>query len=381
MLQDECLANIESTGTQDEEAPVTGNQTTSVGFASSTPVVAGCSIKSNHEAQVVENSDQLQPASDCSSSVCSQLTAAEVVPRGHIEGRNYLQISAASPLLVEGSVEVSHHAAAQNDGENVVHLGSDSSSPVCHQFIAKPVPQVHIEGSNSPQTFEASHQMDDGSVELSQNGEHLVQPASDCSSPVYIQHADAAPVHQVHIEGGNSLQTSEASSQLVEGSVGLSNQAVSQIGENLVLPPLTDGIDSGHYQNHFDLRTLRTDHEPNGGLATVCQNIVASSQAVENAAELPNQAPQQLSPNVTTPQGPTHLLMQQPNRVASWSSTLPLHAEPLQNELERIRKELEQSSVLHDNTVSPYLASWLLHTSSKNFCCHRACPILNRSCS
>lgn len=300
------------------------------------------------EACIREN--LVQPASDFSSRVCSQPATAEAVQQVHVEGSNSRQTSDTSTQLVEESLELSHQAFSQ-DGENLVQLASHHSSPVCGQpTITEAVHQGQIAASNALQTSEASIQLADRRAEHSrddvpQNSENFVHFASNCSSPVCSLPSAAESVDQGHIETRESLRTSEASSPVVEGSVVLSQLAVSLNGENLVLPPSTES------RSGLNLQTINgTNHDSGAELSVVSDNSVVSTQGVDNAAELINQALQQSRPTVAVAEGSAHLSVRQPHHVASWNLPLSLQVDSLQNELERIRKEVEQITKLHDST-------------------------------
>ncbi|XP_027085680.1 uncharacterized protein [Coffea arabica] len=341
--------------------------------------VDGSNSVQTSEALTVDRLVQL--ASNLSSPVCRLPPIAEAVHEGQIEGRNSLQ---GSIQLVDTSAELSLDNVPQNC-ENLIHPASNSftplysqptmaasvdqghieranslriseasnlSSPVCRQpTITEAVHQGQIAGSNALQTSEASIQLVDRCAEHSrddvpQSSENFVHFVSNCSSPPVCSLPSAAEsVDQGHIETGNSLQTSEASSPVVEGSVLLSQLAVSLNGENLVPPPSTEG------RSGLNLQTINgTNHDCSAELSVVSHNSVVPTQVVDNAAELINQALQQSRPNVAVAEGSAHLSVRQPHHVASSNLPLPLQVDPLQNELERIRKEVEQTTTLHDST-------------------------------
>lgn len=312
----------------------------------------------------------VQPASNLSSPVCGLPPIAEAVHQGQIEGRNLLQ---GSIQLVDRSAGLSHDNVSQN-GENLAHPtsncftplysqpmtaesvdqghiergnslqiseASNLSSPVCRQpTLTEAVHQGQIPGSNALQTSEASIQLVDRFAEHShevvpQNSENFVHFASNCSSPVCSHPSAAELVDQVHIEMGDLLRTSEASSPVVEGSVVLSQ----------LLPPSTESRSGLNIQT-----TNGINHDHNAELSVVSHNSVVPTQVVDNAAELINQALQQSTPNMAIAEGSARHSVHQPHHVASWNLSLPLQVDPLQNELERIRKEVEQTTKLHDST-------------------------------
>ncbi|KAA8544079.1 hypothetical protein F0562_021744 [Nyssa sinensis] len=118
-----------------------------------------------------------------------------------------------------------------------------------------------------------------------------------------------------------------------------------------------DATDLPFGLNQPDLSSASgVDHQPNIEGCTSFQNTEVQPQLVEDTAELPNQAVLQpggssgLHPLIDIPIGGsgTHLPMHAAPQVASLMPGLPFYADPLQNELDRLRKEMEQADKVHE---------------------------------
>ncbi|KAF5937751.1 hypothetical protein HYC85_025257 [Camellia sinensis] len=161
---------------------------------------------------------------------------------------------------------------------------------------------------------------------------------------------------QLPVEGHNASQSVEAAQQF-EGPAVPSNRAVMQPGANLApLLPL-HAIDVPPHQNQPDLHlAVGNDHQPSSEWCTSFQNAGASSQLLEDTAGVPNQVipgtQLGMHPPSDTPLGGfgTHLPLRNAHQMASRIQNQPLHADPLQNELERLRKETDQAIKAHEDT-------------------------------
>ncbi|KAI7990761.1 Helicase protein MOM1 [Camellia lanceoleosa] len=161
---------------------------------------------------------------------------------------------------------------------------------------------------------------------------------------------------QLPVEGHNASQSVEAAQQF-EGSAVPSNRAVMQPGANLApLLPL-HAIDVPPHQNQPDSHlAVGNDHQPSSEWCTAFQNAGASSQLLEDTAGVPNQVipgtQLEMHPPIDTPLGGfgTHLPLRNAHQMASRIQNQPLYADPLQNELERLRKETDQAIKAHEDT-------------------------------
>ncbi|XP_057484469.1 helicase protein MOM1-like isoform X1 [Actinidia eriantha] len=142
-----------------------------------------------------------------------------------------------------------------------------------------------------------------------------------------------------------------------------SSQTVLQHGANLGSPPI-HVADDPLGLNQLDLHiAVRNDHPPSGDILTSFQNAEASSQVNEEMAWLPNQ----MVPGTQFGMDPpidtlgrigTHLPLHSAHQVASWMPTPPLYADPLQNELERLRKETEQTIQAYEDMKLRLKSDW-----------------------
>lgn len=186
-------------------------------------------------------------------------------------------------------------------------------------------------------------------LEESENNEQLEQASVDkdpgnCLSPA------AENVNQGHYKESNCVQDAVGSSQLPE-STEVPYQTVSQNVENIVPQPRVELLDSAPGWPDL-LAANRADHTPNSELPTHSRGREA--QVRQDVTELPNQAVSQPGPNSALVEA-SHTQLYGTRLVASLNASLPFHADPLQNELEKIHKEIEQVIKLHDNTVSSNL--------------------------
>ena len=137
----------------------------------------------------------------------------------------------------------------------------------------------------------------------------------------------------------------------------LSSQAVLQHVPNLGSLPIHVTDDPlGLNQSYLHI-AVRNDHPPSNDRSTSFQNAEALSQVNEEMTGLPNQVVPgtQLGmdpPIDTLGRIGTHLPLHSAYRVASRMPTPPLYADSLQNELERLRKETEQTIKAYEDMVS-----------------------------
>lgn len=187
-------------------------------------------------------------------------------------------------------------------------------------------------------------------LEEFENNEQLEQASIDkdpssCPGP-----AAAEDVCQGHCKESNSLQDAVGSPQLPE-STEVPCQTISQNVENTVPQPPMEFLDSA--QGRPDLLAAnRGDHAPNSELPAHSQ--IGEAQVSQDVTEPRNQAVSQPGPNSALVEA-SHIQLYGAHRVAYLNASLPLHADPLQNELEKIHKEIEKVIKLHDNTVSSEL--------------------------
>ncbi|PIN16128.1 hypothetical protein CDL12_11220 [Handroanthus impetiginosus] len=185
--------------------------------------------------------------------------------------------------------------------ETVSALPTTAEAPVTDEMVT-PVPSDY----EAP-VAENSGQLDPVSVEA-----HL-----NCNESAAIEDHDLAR---------SSPQTVEPRGREV-----LSHDSISLGGETLEVP-----------SNQLDLGPLTTVAHGQGIESSgVSQNDVGLPQLV-NAAERLSQSFLQLGINAGHHRGPNNLSVHPTHQPISWNSTPSLLADPLQNELERIRKETEQ---------------------------------------
>uniref|UniRef100_A0A5B7AM86 Putative helicase protein MOM1 isoform X1 n=1 Tax=Davidia involucrata TaxID=16924 RepID=A0A5B7AM86_DAVIN len=188
-----------------------------------------------------------------------------------------------------------------------------------------------------------------------------LQPSPTTNLPFGHNQHVLLPIHEVDhqpcSEGHTSFKNAEAPPQLVEDTSEFSNQAVSHEAD-IASHLLIDATDLPLGLNQPDLSSAsRVDHQPSSEGCASFQNTEAPPQLVEDTAELPSQAVLQpggnleLQPLIDPPLGGfgTHLPMHTSPQVASRLPKLPFYADPLQNELERLRKETEQAVKVHED--------------------------------
>ncbi|KAK3042547.1 hypothetical protein RJ639_001541 [Escallonia herrerae] len=133
-------------------------------------------------------------------------------------------------------------------------------------------------------------------------------------------------------------QNVETSSQLVVQAAGLSDPTVSQTGERPLENNLPDILSAGRILNR-----------PSSRLRSSSQNADLP-QAVQDSAEPLNHALLQSGVNITSVQGLSNVPLHSELQGTFRTLTLPMYADPLQNEMERIRKETEQTIKIHEDT-------------------------------
>ncbi|KAK6138105.1 hypothetical protein DH2020_028145 [Rehmannia glutinosa] len=178
----------------------------------------------------------------------------------------------------------------------------DTVSPVPSNLEATVTDETvtPVLSNHEPPVTENSEQLHSGSLDESLN-------------------RNQSPSIEDHDEGRSSSQSAEPGGAEVP-----SHESISQSGENLEI-------------HHNHLNTVPND--------------VATPQAVVSTAERPHQAVLQLGIDAGHLEGPSYLL--HPTRQStSWSSPPSLLADPLQNELERIRREREQLEKAHKDMMS-----------------------------
>ncbi|XP_057480932.1 helicase protein MOM1-like isoform X3 [Actinidia eriantha] len=142
-----------------------------------------------------------------------------------------------------------------------------------------------------------------------------------------------------------------------------SSQAVLQHGANLGSLPIHVTDDPlGLNQSYLHV-AVRNDHPPSNDRLTSFQNAEASSQVNEEMTRLLNQ----LVPGTHLGMDPpidtlgrieTHLPLHSAYQVASRMPTPPLYADSLQNELERLRKETEQTIKAYEDMKLRLKSDW-----------------------
>ncbi|WOH03884.1 hypothetical protein DCAR_0623285 [Daucus carota subsp. sativus] len=129
--------------------------------------------------------------------------------------------------------------------------------------------------------------------------------------------------------------------RLVEHPTELPDQVLPLLGANVDLHTTTDVIETPLPQNQPDLPSSTLDHQP-VHLSTYLLNSEAVPQVNESTTELPRQAVVSTRVNMSVQgQRAEH---QVPSRIPKVTS----YSDPLQNQLEGIRKETEQAIKLHE---------------------------------
>ena len=231
-----------------------------------------------------------------------------------------------------------------------------------NQAISQPIPQLAVECQLSSERHTSFHDV--------QAPARLVENPVELSNQAISQPSMNLEIeHQPSGEGHASFQNVQVAPLLGENPVELSNQAALQTGAHLATEQSSSELGSS-IQNSQTPTQLVEDSVENtcreGGSSF--QNAQTPTQLVESSVELLNQA---------VSQSVTHLAVHQPiDTLAGGSDTrttpiisglsnrpiqtappvplrmpLPLHSDPLQNELERIRKEIDQTIKIHEDTV------------------------------
>ncbi|KAL2471059.1 putative helicase protein MOM1 [Abeliophyllum distichum] len=336
VAQDKCHQCSVSAELQDKDAQGTKNQsTTPVEVAILEAVEAVTSVQSNHE--VIENCEQLQPHSAYVSPGCNQVPAGVVERQIQDEARSTSPIAEASLHLTKELEALSYQASSQSGGNLDLH------PPVVH--IDSTLDEAILETVDAVISVQSNHEVIENCQQLQQISSH-VSPGCDQISASEVE-------HQTQDEARCSSQTAEASLHLTEDLEELSYQANSQSGGNLELHPPVSHVVSTLDGNHLDLGSANgIDIEPSGELNASSEINVTMSRAVTCTIELPNQAVLQLREDVTHLQGPSNLLDYPSDPVGSWNPTPSFHAKPLQDELHRLRKEIEQEIKVHEDKKS-----------------------------
>lgn len=215
-----------------------------------------------------------------------------------------------------------------------------------------------ITGEHTPKSSEVSCQLSEVPSELSDRtvslpvaNVDLRPPIDDTEIPLAHNQHDLRSAdrhdHQTSGDLNSSFHNDEAPSQVVEHTAELPNQVIPHVGANVELHPPIQSTGIPLRQNQRDVPSAsRLDCQPSG----------EALPDVEGTAELPNQDIFHTGVNVYSIQGfnnlPLHAERQVPSRIPSLAS----YGDPLQNELERIRKETEQAIKVHEDMVSAYLA-------------------------
>ncbi|CAK9138730.1 unnamed protein product [Ilex paraguariensis] len=152
-------------------------------------------------------------------------------------------------------------------------------------------------------------------------------------------------------EGHISSQNAESSFLLAVNQAELPGHATSQTGGKLVVHSSTVATQLPLGNNQPDLSLPgRVQNQLSGKFQVSLQNVEAPPQVVEVRVELPNQTVLQPGENLSSVQGFNHVPTHSAHQEAFGMPTLSLYTDPLQNELERLRKETEQAIKVHEDT-------------------------------
>ncbi|KAK3041003.1 hypothetical protein RJ639_026715 [Escallonia herrerae] len=166
-----------------------------------------------------------------------------------------------------------------------------------------------------------------------------LQPSTSTSLRLGYSQPHITPASGLADEPHSPSQNVETSSQVVVQAAGLLDPTVSQTGES----PLEN--------NQPDiLSASRILIQPSNRLHSSSQNADLPPQAVQDSAEPLNHALLQSGVNITSVQGLSNVPLHSELQGAFRTLTLPMYADPLQNEMERIRKETEQTIKIHEDT-------------------------------
>ena len=254
------------------------------------------------------------------------------------------------------------HPSSQNaqSPTELVEVPVEQSS---NQTISQPIPLLAVEcqlGSQGHISFEdvqAPAQLVENPVDLSN------QAISQPDMTLEIEHPPIG-------EGNSSFQNVQVAPLLGENPVELLNREALQTGEHLAAVQSSSELGSSIHNSEIPTQLVEesVEHPCRQGGSSF-QNAHTPIQQVESSVELVNQAG---SPSVThsvvhqqidTVAGgsdtrTTPNIMGLSNRLIQTAPPVPLrmplhlHSDPLQNELERIRKEIDQTVKIHEDTVS-----------------------------
>ncbi|CAK9167786.1 unnamed protein product, partial [Ilex paraguariensis] len=242
------------------------------------------------------------------------------------------------------------------------YLEHDACSPasICIE-IGVQDETLHGNQSTLEQGLSPLQPVDDGPIDQSNHHAPLLEPLdrlheSQCNDTSVGQNqCDLSPANRLArepcSEGHISFQNAEASFQLAGNQAELSDMAASRTGANFEVHPQPDATQLPLGNNQPNLSsTSRVQNQPSGELHASFQNADASPLVDEVRAELPNRAVLPADANLSITQGFNNFLAQSARQAASRMPPTPLYADPLQNELERLRKETEQAVKVHEET-------------------------------
>lgn len=264
------------------------------------------------------------------------------------------------------------HPSFQNAQAPTEMVGTQDEQS--NQVISRPIPQLAVEcqlssqGQTSFQDVQAPAQPVENPVDLS--NQTISQPAMTLE----VEHP---PIE----EGNASFQNVQVPPLLGENQVELLNQDTLQSGVHLAAEQLSSELGSSmqNFQTPTQLVEDSVEHPCREGGSSF-QNAQTRIQLVENSVELLNQAVSQsithsgMHQQIDTLAGgsdtrTTPIVPGLSNRPVQTAPPVPLripqpmHSDPLQNELERIRKEIDQTVKIHDDTVSFLTYLFLLHVN------------------
>ncbi|CAI9770798.1 unnamed protein product [Fraxinus pennsylvanica] len=227
VAQDEYNQCSVSAELQDQDAPVTKNQsTTAVEETILEAVEAATSVQSNLE--VIENCERLLPVPAYISPGCNHVPASEVEHQPQDEARSSSQIAEASLHLTKELEALSYQAPSQSGGSLELH------PPVSH--VNSTLDGEILEPAEAVTSVQSNH-------EVIENCEQLHQ-VSAYVSPGCDQFSASEVEHQTQDEARRSSQVAESSSIHLIGIEQLTNQATTQSGGNLELHPPVAPVDS-----------------------------------------------------------------------------------------------------------------------------------------
>lgn len=196
--------------------------------------------------------------------------------------------------------------------DTVTPVPSNLEAPVTDELVT-PVPSNH-------------------EVPVNENSERLHSLSVDVSVC-----CNQSPATEDHDQGRSSSRTAEPG-----GTEVLQHESISQNEENLEM-----------HTNRLDIGPVSSvSHGQSVELSAVSQNDVAIPQVVVSTEEQPNQAVSQLDIDAAHLHGPSYPVVHPTHQPTSWNSTPSLLADPLQKELERMRKEAEQLEKDQEDMVS-----------------------------